>query len=69
MPTILIAEDNEFNAMVAKDELKSIISDVEIMVVENGEEALEFIRNFDFDLIQQILGRDPFPLKPDRAFL
>ncbi len=49
--SILIAEDNEFNAMVAKDELKSLISDVKITVAENGTIALESIKKFEFDLI------------------
>ncbi len=49
--SILIAEDNEFNAMVAKDELKSLIKSVKIRIVENGEKALEYINKYDFDLI------------------
>lgn len=49
--SVLIAEDNEFNAMVAKDELKSLIKDVKITVAENGKIALEQVKKSEFDLI------------------
>jgi len=49
--SILIAEDNEFNAMVAVNELKSSIKNVKITLAEDGEKALECIQKSKFDLI------------------
>jgi len=38
---ILLVEDNEFNIIVAQDELKNIIPDVKIDVAKNGKIAVE----------------------------
>src|SRR4029453_4645208 len=38
---ILLAEDNEYNQLVAVDTLKKCIEDVEIDVVKNGVEVLD----------------------------
>jgi signal transduction histidine kinase/ActR/RegA family two-component response regulator len=48
---ILLVEDNEFNAIVAQEELEDAISDVEIDVAENGSIAVEKARTGDYDLI------------------
>jgi len=49
--SILVAEDNAFNAVVAKDELEDAIVNVTVVVAENGAIALEQIKQGDFDLI------------------
>lgn len=38
---ILLAEDNAFNQMIAKDDLSFSIREVEIGIVENGVLAVE----------------------------
>jgi CheY-like chemotaxis protein len=48
---ILLVEDNEFNVMVAKDQLEDAIENVAIEVAVNGETALELIQNNEFDLV------------------
>jgi CheY-like chemotaxis protein len=48
---VLVAEDNEFNTMVIKDDLSWYIPDVKITFVENGKLAVETYNNFDFDII------------------
>ena len=48
---ILLAEDNEFNVMVARDELEDLIPGVRIDVVENGRSAVERVRETDYDLV------------------
>jgi len=48
---ILLAEDNEFNAMVAKDELADAIPGVQVDHAENGKVALERARVGDYDLV------------------
>ena len=49
---ILLVEDNEFNVMVAKEELEDTIEQSSIMVAYNGKETVDLIRNSDFDIIQ-----------------
>ena len=49
--SVLIAEDNAFNAVVAKDELEDAIADITVVVAENGAIALEQIKLGNFDLI------------------
>ncbi len=49
--SILVAEDNAFNAVVAQDELEDAIVNVTVVVAENGAIALEQIKQGDFDLI------------------
>ncbi|MGL6195914.1 MAG: response regulator [Thermoguttaceae bacterium] len=46
---ILLAEDNRINQLVAIEMLK--MYDIDVTVVENGDDALDFVRNQDFDLV------------------
>ncbi|MFH6768707.1 ATP-binding protein [Gaetbulibacter aquiaggeris] len=48
---VLVAEDNEFNIMVIKDDLTWYIPEVKITFVENGKLAFETFKKFDFDII------------------
>jgi len=48
---ILIAEDDDYNQMVAKDTLESLIKGVYIDIVENGRQAVEKTRQNHYDLI------------------
>ncbi len=48
---ILLAEDNEFNAMVAQDELADAIPGVQVDVAVNGRIAVEMVQANDYDLI------------------
>ena len=48
---ILLAEDNAFNQMIAKDDLNYYIQDLQLTVVENGVDALERYTTEDFDII------------------
>ena len=48
---ILIAEDNPFNVIVAEDTLRSEMPDVTIGKAANGKEALEAVRDGDWDLV------------------
>ena len=48
---ILLAEDNAFNQMIAKDDLNYYIQDLQLTVVENGIDALERYKGEDFDII------------------
>ena len=48
---ILLAEDNEFNVMIATDDLTYYIQDVSIELAENGKEALEAFKTGQYDLI------------------
>lgn len=48
---VLLAEDNEFNVLVAKEELSDSIESVSVSVANNGLEALEMIKNSDFDIV------------------
>lgn len=49
--SILLAEDNAFNAVVAQDELEDAIADVTVVVAENGAIALEQIIQGNFDVV------------------
>ena len=49
--SILLVEDNPFNQMVAEDTLKDWNGELEIVIAENGEEALEKLKNRSFDLV------------------
>lgn len=49
--SILLVEDNEFNRLVAEDTLKSLLKHVKISIAENGEEAINSVKDEDFDLI------------------
>ncbi len=48
---LLLVEDNEFNRMVAEDTLKDALPDVEIDFAENGEEAIEKVKQRHYDLV------------------
>lgn len=48
---ILLAEDNAFNVMVARDELEDMIPGVRIEVATNGREAVEMVERSTFDLV------------------
>jgi signal transduction histidine kinase len=48
---ILLAEDNPFNQMVAEDTLKMMIPDLDLVVVENGVQAIEKLQEKTFDLV------------------
>ena len=48
---ILLAEDNEFNQMIAKDDLMYYIEDVQITVVETGTQAVAQFQVGEYDLI------------------
>ena len=48
---ILLAEDNEFNQIVAIELLQLKLPDIKINVAENGLQAVEKLRSNDYDLI------------------
>ncbi|MEZ4856084.1 MAG: ATP-binding protein [Gelidibacter sp.] len=48
---ILLVEDNQFNAMVAKDELEDAIENVFVELAENGLIALEKLKTQKFDIV------------------
>lgn len=48
---ILIAEDNEYNRVVAVETLELMLSDVKIETAENGKEAVEKVKSGAFDLV------------------
>ncbi|MGC4100377.1 ATP-binding protein [Ferruginibacter sp.] len=48
---ILLAEDNQFNAVVAQEELEDAIEGVKVEVAENGAIAVEKLRSSGFDII------------------
>lgn len=48
---ILVVEDNQFNAVVAQEELEDAIEDIKVEVAENGAIALEKLRSSHFDII------------------
>ena len=47
---ILITDDNEYNRIVARDTLKSK-ANVEIFEAENGQQAIDLLKENDFDVI------------------
>lgn len=49
--SVLLAEDNAFNAVVALEELEDAIEDANIVVAENGAIAVEQISHNDFDVV------------------
>lgn len=48
---ILLVEDNQFNAVVAQEELEDAIEDVHMEVAENGLIAVEKLKSSAFDVI------------------
>ncbi len=49
--SVLLAEDNEYNRIVAVDSLKKALRHVTIMEVATGSQVLNALVEFDFDLI------------------
>lgn len=49
--SILLVEDNQFNAVVAQEELEDAIEGVTVEVAENGLIAVEKLKSFHFDII------------------
>jgi len=48
---ILLVEDNDFNMMVAKDTLSSIIKDSKLDAATNGEEAIRMLKKNTYDVV------------------
>jgi CheY-like chemotaxis protein len=48
---ILLVEDNDFNALVAREELEDAIEEVHVAVAENGAIAVEKVKMDDFEVI------------------
>ena len=48
---ILLVEDNQFNAVVAQEELEDAIEGVAVTLAENGAIAVEKLRSSHFDII------------------
>ncbi|MCK9372208.1 MAG: response regulator [Sulfuricurvum sp.] len=48
---MLIAEDEEYNQMVVQAMIELLYPEMEIVMVDNGAEALEKLRNEPFDLV------------------
>ncbi|HRS38198.1 MAG TPA: ATP-binding protein, partial [Bacteroidia bacterium] len=48
---ILLVEDNQFNQMVAVDTLQDMLLEPTIDLAENGQEAVEKVRENDYDLV------------------
>ena len=48
---ILLVEDNEFNIMVAQEELEDAIEEVIVEVAKNGKIAVEMVSDHDYDII------------------
>jgi len=49
--SILLVEDNDFNIMVAQDELHAVIENLKLEIAKNGKIALEKLQSEKFDLI------------------
>lgn len=48
---ILLTEDNEFNQLVAIDTLQSLLPGITIDLAQNGQEAVEKIKERDYDMV------------------
>lgn len=48
---IMVAEDNHFNRIVAEETLELLVPDVEVVCVENGQEAVNRAKEEQFDVI------------------
>ncbi len=48
---ILLVEDNQFNQMVAVDTLEELVKGISIDIAENGNEALDRMKEKDYDVI------------------
>ena len=49
--SVLVVEDNAFNAVVVQDELKDVIAGVSIITAKNGLIALELVKQHHFDIV------------------
>jgi len=49
--SLLLVEDNEFNRLVAEDTLKSLFPHIRLDIAENGQEAVNMVRNHHYDLV------------------
>ena len=48
---ILLAEDNEYNRIVARESLQKVLVNATIIEVENGEKVLDALHSSNFDII------------------
>ncbi len=48
---LLLAEDNKFNQIVAKKTIEKQYSNIEVTIAENGSQAVELLKENDFDII------------------
>lgn len=48
---ILLAEDNEFNQMVAVDTLNELLPGIGIQIANNGQEAVDMVRANHYDMV------------------
>lgn len=48
---ILLAEDNEFNQIVAVDTLEELIKNVQVDIAKTGKEAVEMVTNGKYDVV------------------
>jgi signal transduction histidine kinase/CheY-like chemotaxis protein len=49
--SVLVAEDNTFNAVVVQEELEDAIDGVSIVIAENGLIAIELVKQHHFDIV------------------
>jgi len=49
--SILLVEDNEFNIMVAKEELEDAIPDVKVIVAKNGKVAIDILEQEEIEIV------------------
>jgi signal transduction histidine kinase/CheY-like chemotaxis protein/HPt (histidine-containing phosphotransfer) domain-containing protein len=49
--SLLLVEDNEFNRLVAEDTLMELLPEIKIDIAENGQIAVNKVRNHDYDLV------------------
>lgn len=48
---ILLAEDNQFNQMVAEDTMHMVIPELTLDIVDNGVQAIEKLKSGNYDLV------------------
>lgn len=49
--SLLLAEDNKFNQIVAKKTIEKEYSNIKVTIAHNGSEAVELLKENDFDII------------------
>lgn len=49
--SLLLVEDNEFNRLVAEDTLKGLFPEIKLDIAENGQIAVNMVRNNNYDLV------------------